>query len=325
MYRGKGDDRQALLSIWAGSPVKVNLARDADAPPLCVPDPFLGVVGMMTPASLTLMRGDRRDGEAAGDGWPDRFLWVYADPLSAVGETFAEVPAHVERGYADLVDALLAVDFMTGEDGPQPQDVPFDAGGRAAWQAFTAALAGQQNALEEGDPLVGVLSKLRGYGLRLCGLLWVVRRAGGEIDRDAPIGADIVTAAAELVAYFEAHARRCWAAGGHDQAGRVARRLVKWLMRNPGLTAFSRTEAYQQVKDRGDVKGGAALDAPLSKLVDHGFIRAVPDFGGGRPGPHPQTFAVNPLWDRGRVVDNSGDSGDDFGPPESEAGEVGHE
>ena len=52
---------------------------------------------------------------------------------------------------------------------------------------------------------------------------------------------------------------------------------------------------------------GEHLDAPLSLLVDHGYLRVVAGEVGGRPGPMPQTFAVNPHWDCGA---DSGDFGD---------------
>ena len=298
---GKGADRQFFLSAWALAPTKVNRAGDKDAPPLLVPAPFLAVAGALCPDLLPVLRGDTRAGDAPADGFIDRFLTVYPDPLPATGETWAEVPEPVERAYRELVARLLQVDLIVDADAPggrRPFWVDFDAGGKEEWERFTTALAGRMNALDADDPFRATLGKLREYGLRLAALLWCLRHAAGEFDRDAPIDADTMGRAAELVGYFEAHARRCHGRGVTDKAGRVARRLVRWLADGPGLRSFTRSQAYQQLKDKRDVRNGDALNAPLALLVDHGFVRSVPDAGGGRPGPAPQTFAVNPLWRR---------------------------
>jgi hypothetical protein len=319
---GKGADRQFYLSCWAGAGTKVNRAADKDAPPLWVPAPFLAVAGALCPDLLPVLRGDARGGEAPADGFIDRFLMLYPDPLPATGETWAEVPEPVERAYRDLVGRLLQVDLIVDADAPggwRPFWVNFDAGGRQEWERFTTALAARLNALDADDPFRATLGKLREYGLRLAALVWCLRHAAGEFDRDAPIDAETMGRAAALVDYFEAHARRCHGRGVTDKAGRVARRLVRWLADAPGLGSFTRSQAYQQLKDKRDVRNGDALNAPLALLVDHGFVRVVPDAGGGRPGPAPQTFAVNPLWVRD--TDNSGDFGGGFQPGDAYEGE----
>ena len=125
--------------------------------------------------------------------------------------------------------------------------------------------------------------------------------------------------------YFEAHARRCHGLGATDRVGRVARRLRDRLDARPGTTAFFRSQAYQQLKDKRDVRNGEVLNEPLNLLCDHGYLRLLAGDGGGRPGPVPQTYEVNPLWKRtgasGPTPNISGDFGDGF--PTSDAAKEG--
>ena len=62
--------------------------------------------------------------------------------------------------------------------------------------------------------------------------------------------------------------------------------------------AFSRTEAFQQLKDKRDVTSTDALTDVFKVLTDHGYIRPMDPTGTGRPGPVPEVYAVNPLWKR---------------------------
>jgi hypothetical protein len=302
-YRnGKGDDRQNLLSAWAGAPFKVNRSKDGEAPPLWVPHPFLAVAGVLTPDSLRLVRGDRGE-EAAGDGWADRFLWSWPDPVAPRGETWLEVPDDVADGYAALVGRMLGAGLVSPRGGagddPHPRWVPFDAGGRRRWEAFAAELAGLQAGREPDDPFRGVLHKLLGYGLRLAALLWAAWHADGAVGPDDGLGAELVGYAAELVGYFRAHAERCWQTAAPAREARVARRLVAWLEREPGRHAFTWREAMTHLRDRRDVTTAESLTRPLRLCEDSGYIQPLPCAERPGPGRPPgEAFAVNPLWRR---------------------------
>ena len=331
---GRGADRQFWLSAWAGAAVKVNRSGDKDAPPLLVPNPFAAVAGALCPEVLPTLRGDAAPGDAPADGFIDRFLMSYPDPLPAVGETWGEIPEAAELRYCDAVLNLLNMDLVPPAEGFtlwQPLTVRFDDGARLAWEEFTEAIAIRLNAREVDDPFRATLGKLREYGLRLAGLLWCLDRASvgpaaAPIDADAApvfdarppvIDARTMHSAAKLIDYFEAHARRCHGLGATDRTGRVARRLRGWLESRRQIISFTRSQAFQQLKDKRDVRGGEALNAPLNLLCDHGFLKMVAGDGGGKPGPVPQTYAVNPLWERARSAsaqpgDIEGDFGDGF-------------
>ena len=295
---GKGDDKQFWLSAWAGAMAKVNRAGNHDLGPLVIPHPFVGIAGMMTPSSLPELRGDNRNGDAAEDGFVDRFLFSFPDPIDATGETWAEVPDELKQGYAEVVLDLLGFEMVTEgpDDEPRPYVVNLGDSARPVWEEFTQAIAKRINQLDRFDPFRGVLNKLRGYGARLAILLWCLRRVCGELSANSSMDAETLRRAAKLIDYFEAHGRRCLGVGWADRKFRVAKRMIRWLAISPEKSLFNRTEAFQQLKDRRDVTSAEALGGVFRVLTDHGYIRPVDPNGSGRPGPVPEVYAVNPYW-----------------------------
>jgi hypothetical protein len=216
------------------------------------------------------------------------------------------IPEDVEQGYSDVFLDLLGMEMVPLPDGPtvtrhRPYFVRFSSDGRAAWEEFTGAVAGRMNALDKFDPFRGVLSKLRGYGLRFAALLWCVRRACGEVLPDAPIDAEIMTGASVLVDYFERHAARCLGRGWADRTSRIANRLLGWLARDPKRATFNRTEAFIALKDRRDVRTSEALAPGFRLLVDHNYLRPLDRPESAKSGPVPETYLVNPAWVRAPV------------------------
>ncbi len=298
---GKGDDKQFWLSAWAGAPTKLNRAGTHLAGPLMIPSPFVGIAGMMTPSSLPELRGDNRKGEATEDGFVDRFLFSFPDPVDAVGESWAEVSEELKRGYAEVFTDLLGFEMVNEAEGPEdersrPYIVKLGSEARLEWEDFTKSIAKRMNALDKFDPFRGVLSKLKGYGARLAILLWCLRRVCGELQTDSPIDAETIRKAAKLIDYFEAHGRRCLGSGWADRKHRIAKRVIRWLTDDTAKVAFSRTEAFQQLKDKRDVTSTDALTDVFKVLTDHGYIRPMDPTGSGKPGPVPEVYAVNPLW-----------------------------
>src|SRR5581483_752631 len=98
-----GGDRQAYLSMWSRIPLKVS--RKSAPLPIAIPRPCLVVVGGVQP---DLLPG--RD-----DGFLDRLLWAYPEPLLDRWTDLALDPAAVARLDARFAE-LRALD--------QPRDPP---------------------------------------------------------------------------------------------------------------------------------------------------------------------------------------------------------
>jgi hypothetical protein len=202
-----------------------------------------------------------------------------------------------------VYENLLGLEMVADTDPSgavlhRPYYLPFDPDARDAWQEFTDGIAARANALDRLDGYVGVLSKLRHYGLRLTTLVHCLRVACGELAGASEVGGESVRRAAALVGYFEAHGRRCLGVGFADRPVRVAIRLLGWLARHPERAGFSRTEAFLALKDRRDVKTSEALAPAFRLLVDHNYLRPLDRPENVRPGPVPECYLVNPAWDR---------------------------
>lgn len=335
--QGKGDDKQNLLSMWAGASVTKNRVGDekAGVPPLMIGRTFLGVSGMLVPDALAAFRGDFARRDFVNDGWADRFLPAFPDPVPMVGETWATVPEELETGYAEVYRELLSWEMVPVLNGKgetvdcRPNYVPFDRSAGAVWQEFTDEVARRANALDPFDGYRGVLSKSRMHTLRLSALVYALRRACGELPEGSAIDGETLRRAVAQMAYFEAHGRRCLGTGGQDATTRVAQRLLNWMARHPETTAFTRSEAVNQLKDDRDVRAGDDLAPAFRLLVEHGYLRPVVGTT-GRPGPPAERYAVNPRWQRGgasppaaarssasaddeRDADDEGETPDDHG------------
>lgn len=300
---GKGADREFWLSAWTGASVKVNRAKDHEAGPLYVAHPFASITGMLCPDSLAELRGENRSGDAHADGFLDRFLLSFPDPMDAVAETWRTIPVEVEQGYCDVFLNLLAMEMIAEPHTPttvrhRPYFIKLSRSGRAAWEEFTGDIAVRMNSLDSFDPFKGVLSKLKGYAVRIATLLWCLRRDTGDIAEDTPIEADIIAGAAGLVAYYERHAARCLGRGWADRTSRIAYRMLAWLVRNPESQFFTRTDAYLALKDKRDVRSSDVLNPVFKLLIDHNYLRPIGIPTSGRPGPAPETYIVNHDWKR---------------------------
>jgi hypothetical protein len=86
---GKGNDRSNLLKIWAGDAIKKDRVNHENNVPIRCPHPMLTIVGGMTPDML----GSMLDPKGRADGFIDRFILTYPDPLP--------VPPWSERGVCE--------------------------------------------------------------------------------------------------------------------------------------------------------------------------------------------------------------------------------
>jgi DNA polymerase-1 len=298
---GKGNDKTFWLTGWNGRGVgKSNRSKDHEEGPQVVIDPFTAVGGMLCPDSLPELREELQRGGPTHDGWCERFLFQYPDPLDAVEETWAVVPEGLEAGYREVVLGLLALEMVLVDDPAReatyrPFYVRFDDGGRGAWSAFTREVAARMNALPKTDAYRGVLSKLRHYGLRFACLFHSLDLVTGAADGASLIGADCMRRAAEMVWYFEGHARRCLGIG--DRATDPARRLLD-VLAGWGGDHFTKRELHRRVRGQTAFRRADNLNAPLDLLVQHGYVAPAPDRPQG-PGRPPERFEINPLWDRG--------------------------
>jgi hypothetical protein len=297
---GKGHDRQVYLQLWSQATIRVDRKNHTDGLPVRVYHPFVGIIGGLQPDVVPRLRGDAFRGAAPpDDGFLDRFLFSYPSGRPSTKERWRSLSAESRQHWAGAVEKLLALPMVEEGDEVRPYLMKLAGSGEAAWEAFTERHAAELNDPDFPEHLAGAWAKLRGYGARLALVVHLLRLVCGETDLDLVDG-ESMGRAAELVAYFKSHARKVYAEMVADARAARARKVLHCLAQNPALSGdpagFSRRDLHQHL--RRTFHDPAELDAPLALLTDLGYLRAVVLDRGGRPGPNPARYVVNPLWTR---------------------------
>lgn len=191
-YKAKGgNERQAYLSIWAGTRIKIDRVREA---PLYVDHPVVSVVGGIQPDVLApLVTG------ALSDGLMERFLFAYPDTPPA---TWSEEDVSEEcRGTLICLFADLA---------QTKAQVRMSPDARAAWRSWyndNSAIACASRGM-----LAGTAAKLPRQVLRIALILHLAEHgldAGIE-----PLAVETLANAIEIGEYFRTMSGRVVALGG---------------------------------------------------------------------------------------------------------------
>jgi hypothetical protein len=105
-YRGgRGGDRQAYLSLWAGSPVKVD-RKGQD--PIFIPEPVVSITGGLQPEML----GELAEAAGRRDGFLERILWGFPEK-QAVAWTDTEIPLVDVGAVANILARLRNLPYSS--------------------------------------------------------------------------------------------------------------------------------------------------------------------------------------------------------------------
>jgi replicative DNA helicase len=228
-----------------------------------------------------------------GRGLLGRFQ--YSLPKSLLGNRITNappVPDDVRATYHKNVLALLEVPLGTDEDGSNVLNLEPVA--QECLQHFDAWLEPQLAEFGELGGVTDWAGKLVGTIGRLAGILHVAAFAGESTPWEIPVSPQTVEHAIAIGRYLIPHAKAAYAEMGADAVVEQAKRILRWI-EHGGLSRFTKRDVHQGM--RGRFKRTEELDAPLTLLIDHGYVRKRPQpkhDGPGRP-PSP-VFEVNPLW-----------------------------
>ena len=126
-YRGgKGSDRQWYMSTWSGEPRTVDRKGNAENVPIRVPHPFLGIVGGIVPD----MVGSFCDERGRHDGFIDRFLFTYPDPVPKSGWREEGIPDDAVVEWSKIITRLFATRMSAGESGNATSRRPLSRGSK---------------------------------------------------------------------------------------------------------------------------------------------------------------------------------------------------
>jgi hypothetical protein len=222
-------------------------------------------------------------------GLLDRFL--FGMPRERVGWRNANPPAIDERvvmRYHEQIGRVLALCGQAGtRGGEQAVVLEFTAEAHAAGVAFEEWREPQ---LRPSGPLAGVRSwaaKLTGQLVRIAALIHIAERIDGDAWRE-PVGLETWRRAEAFADYLIPHARAAFHAMRVDGAFGEARVILDWIAGRK-CPLFTRRELFDHLRGTRFQKV-EHLEPALALLVEHGYLRRLPDgklgARGGRPEQH---------------------------------------
>jgi hypothetical protein len=232
---GKGADRQHFLSMWSRSLIKVD--RKSSPAPIVVPRPVLAVAGGIQPDLLP----DLADSAQREDGFLDRVLWGYPDPVPdrwTTNSTSLETAQRVER----IFEGLYGLEGTIDDDGePAPRVVVLDGQAASVWGAWYAEMAAEMAAEDFPRRLRGAWAKMPGQLARLTLIVHALTSP-----QAGKVRAETLAAAADLIDYFKGHARRVYRRLERGRRDRAVVILSALKMRGP----MAQSAIYHDVLQR---------------------------------------------------------------------------
>lgn len=252
-YKKGGNDRQKYLEIWNGRPLKVDRKTQGV---LFVKEPVLCISGGIQPARL----GELTRDASAHDGLLQRFLWCYPDV----------VPADWSWDESEIDDLPWMAGFFRSlrRAGPSgPLALPPEPAAKGLWKTW------YDETLRRRRTLPPLAREFASKAPAQLARLWLLLETLWDPDAASPVAsAARLRDAIDLMAYFEAHARRLLVHFGTATAAAetgVAARARAALERRGGW--LSRTELWAALGRNGTAE---ELDAALAALLAAGAIEA---------------------------------------------------
>ncbi len=257
---GKGSDRQDWLSFWSASPMVVDRKGKE---PLMVDKPFVGVAGSIQPDVLPELKNGREDGLL------DRFLFAYPEPVHGLYSE-DEISEEAVQDYQKLYDGLYRMDMKLDDNGdPVPTFVEFTEGAKKMWIREVDTLRQEMRHPRFPRHLRGPWSKQEAYLSRLSLIMALsrVKEPGTVSSRLLAVTEADVVAAAKLIAYFKAHARRVYARLHGERPEILLLLSLRQLLDEQGGYWEGTTSELYSVLERRSAPGLPGGEVPLGKWL----------------------------------------------------------
>jgi hypothetical protein len=299
-YRGgKGSDRQWYMSVWSGESRIIDRKGNGESVPTRISHPFLGIIGGMVPDMILSLCDDK----GRHDGFIDRILFAFPDPVPKSGWSEKGISEWVASGWLEVVSRLQSRPFDGEDSRCRSHVVEFSPEGKRAWARMIDAHHAEQRSLEFQTSLTGLWAKLEQYAGRIVLILHLLDLAADPNLEQFPIpdvSAKTVMKARRLLSYLKSHTHRV-----HNMMKTVGRGaegnddvqcILKWLHRHRPVL-FSLRDLNRDLT-RTFSKRSHALEEALGWLVDKRVLKPqATDSEGAKRGPgRPKSsvYLVNP-------------------------------
>lgn len=228
-YSGKGNDRQAYLSLWSSLPLSVHRKFDGVAN---VNLPVLSIVGGLTPSSLPRLYG------GVEDGFLSRILIACPEERQGFYSTQGISTAQAFE-YGAFIRKLWELEpEHQDERGVTPRTVRLSEDAEALFESFY----NEMQATLAGDTLPGILrgtfSKAPAQVSRIALVIHCGRQVSGEEHDPHRLSVDTMDAAIQILRYFLDHLKSMESLfhQGATRAEIIRGKVLVWLKqqtRNP--------------------------------------------------------------------------------------------
>ena len=286
-YSAKGQPNIGIfLKSHAGDEVRIDRGN---RPSEFIRSPALSIGCCVQPE---VMRGLMQQKSFRGRGLLGRFLYQLPESLLGHRKTSpAEVNPMTESDYTSIMRKLLDLPVRQNGNGEFiPEVLKL---GRNADDLFRSFREEIETTLGEFGIYATIkdwAGKLPGAVARIAGLMHIVEHVEHKLIPTGISGGTIQNAI-RLGQYFASHATSVFQIMGRDDSVALAEHIVHTIQRHD-MRVFSKSDVHQKVRRRVDTPD--ELDGPLKLLVDHNFIRHVPQASTG-PGRKPSpAYETNP-------------------------------
>lgn len=265
-YRGgSGSDRQHYLSMWSGTTIKVD--RKSAPVPIMVEAPCLAVVGGIQPEMLT----ELADSRGRNDGFLDRILWCYPDPIPDKWVADDDDADNIDE-LDTIFGALYACYGVTDLGGNRvPVEIHFSDAAAQVWTFWYTEHAEDRNSGKLAQNLAGPWAKMASQLARITLILHML-----ESDTTS-VSSETIGRAIQIIEYFKAHARKVFGELSESRGG-IDIKILAALKTTGDMTQH---EIRRKVFS-GNL-AGEKIRGVLNELEERGLVSQARVETNGRP------------------------------------------
>ncbi|KLV30443.1 YfjI family protein [Priestia megaterium] len=218
-YRA-GADRQYFLSIWSNEPIIIN-RKGKD--PVRIPKPFVSILGGIQPDMIEEIVKTGREG-IANDGFIDRFLFCYPDPVPA-NWTDEDVSDDVVNRYCEIINRIY---YSLNEETPTV--IHFNDKAKALYTMWYDETERETTAAGFSSTLKNVWKKIKGLHSRILLIMFMLKWANNpQRIKLNSVDEESVMYTNYIMDYFKSQARKVFQFTQSNEEDKKAIKLIDYV------------------------------------------------------------------------------------------------